>query len=331
MEKPLALSSDELNRILEVVAATGNDRLMVGFNRRFAPMLVQMRARFGSSTAGSVVRYCVNAGTLDGLSWYNDEKLEGSRFVGEGGHFIDTLSWWLGARPAELFAMGARDPHDIQINMRFDNGSIATITYATNGNPRYPKEIFEVASAGRNARMENFRRSCVWSGRSRRPSRVFGGVDKGQRRQLELFVGAVRKQAPMPIDLVRSSRRRLPPWRWSAAWQADVPSCCEPGSAGLVLKPPQKHDGERNGLASPRRDPSRGCGPSSRSRPGRWTRPRGPSQVGILTVGPSSGRPSSRSPKSYEDEVVLSVDRSWRDVGSSSEWRGRPRGAGLAS
>ena len=201
VEKPLALSTDELNRIVEVVAATGNDRLMVGFNRRFAPMLVQMRARFGSSTAGSVVRYCVNAGTLDGLSWYNDEKLEGSRFVGEGGHFIDTLSWWLGARPAELFAMGARDPHDIQINMRFDNGSIATIAYATNGNPRYPKEIFEVASAGRSARMENFRHSCVWSGRSRRPSRVFGGVDKGQRRQLELFVGAVRKQAPMPIDL----------------------------------------------------------------------------------------------------------------------------------
>ncbi len=201
VEKPLALSGEELSRVLDVVAACGNDRLMVGFNRRFAPMLVEMRARFGSSTAGSVARYSVNAGTLGAQSWYGDETLEGSRFAGEGGHFIDTVSWWLGARPTEVYAMGARDTHDLQVNLRFDNGSIATIAYFTNGNSRYPKETFEVAAAGRMARLDNFRRSQVWSGRQRRVSRVFGAADKGQRRQLELFVDAVRTGSPMPISL----------------------------------------------------------------------------------------------------------------------------------
>ncbi|MGA3221328.1 MAG: bi-domain-containing oxidoreductase [Acidimicrobiales bacterium] len=201
VEKPLALSDEELARVLDVVAATGNDRLMVGFNRRFAPMLVEMRARFGASTAGSVARYSVNAGTLGAQSWYGDETLEGSRFAGEGGHFIDTVSWWLGARPVEVYAMGARDTHDLQVNLRFDNGSIATIAYFTNGNSRYPKEIFEVAAAGRTARLDNFRRSQVWSGRRRRVSRVFGAADKGQGRQLELFIEAVRRGSPMPISL----------------------------------------------------------------------------------------------------------------------------------
>ena len=201
VEKPLALSSKELRRVLDVVAATGNDRLMVGFNRRFAPMLVEMRARFGTSTAGSVARYSVNAGTLGSQSWYVDETLEGSRFAGEGGHFIDTVSWWLGARPTEVYALGAKDTHDTQVNLRFDDGSIATIAYYTNGNSRYPKETFEISAAGRTARLDNFRRAQVWSGRHRRVSRVWGAVDKGQRRQLELFIDAVRTGAPMPIAL----------------------------------------------------------------------------------------------------------------------------------
>ena len=201
VEKPLALSNEELSQILDVIATTGNDRLMVGFNRRFAPLLVEMRARFGPSTDGSVARYSVNAGTLGGHSWYGDERLEGSRFVGEGGHFIDSLSWWLDAKPTEIYAMAGRDPHDLQVNLRYDDGSIATISYVTNGNSRFPKEIFEVATGGRNARMVNFRQSQVWSGRRRRVSRVWSAVDKGQRRQLEVFVEAVRTGAPMPIAL----------------------------------------------------------------------------------------------------------------------------------
>ncbi|HEY4701981.1 MAG TPA: bi-domain-containing oxidoreductase, partial [Streptosporangiaceae bacterium] len=44
VEKPLALTAEELDRITEVITKTGNDRLMVGFNRRFAPMLAKMKA-----------------------------------------------------------------------------------------------------------------------------------------------------------------------------------------------------------------------------------------------------------------------------------------------
>lgn len=97
--------------------------------------------------------------------------------------------------------MSAKDAHDIQVNLRFSNGSVAVISYVTNGNPRYPKEILDVAASGRTARLDNFRRSTVWSGRRKRVARVFGAVDKGQRGQLEAFLASVRSGAPMPISV----------------------------------------------------------------------------------------------------------------------------------
>jgi predicted dehydrogenase/threonine dehydrogenase-like Zn-dependent dehydrogenase len=201
VEKPLALSEVELSEVLETIETTGNDRLMVGFNRRFAPMLTEMRSRFGSAPAGGVARYAVNAGPLGARSWYNDTKLEGSRFEGEGGHFIDTLSWWFDALPTEVFAIGAKDPHDIAVSIRFGDESVAVVSYLTNGNTRYPKEIFEVSGSGHTARLDNFRRATVWSGRRRRVARVLGAVDKGQAAQVMAFVDAVRAEKAMPISV----------------------------------------------------------------------------------------------------------------------------------
>jgi predicted dehydrogenase/threonine dehydrogenase-like Zn-dependent dehydrogenase len=201
VEKPLALTRDEVERIMDVVIKTGNDRLMVGFNRRFAPLLVQLRSRFGPPSGTSVTRYLVNAGRLDADSWYRNEELEGSRFAGEGGHFIDTLSWWAGSLPEEVYAVPGPEQDDLQATVRFQNGSSAAIAYVTTGNPRYPKETLDSAAGGRSARLDNFRESAVWIGRRQNTSKSRGGQDKGQRSELEQFVEAVRTGAPMPISL----------------------------------------------------------------------------------------------------------------------------------
>jgi predicted dehydrogenase/threonine dehydrogenase-like Zn-dependent dehydrogenase len=201
IEKPLALTRDELDQVVEVVEKTGNDRLMVGFNRRFAPLLVQMKSRFGQPAGSSMTRYLVNAGRLEADSWYRNEELEGTRFTGEGGHFIDTLSWWAGSLPEDVYAIRGADHDDVQATVRFRDGSIGTITYVTVGNPRYPKETLDAAADGRSARLDNFLKGAVWTGRRRSTLRSRGGQDKGQRRELELFATAVRTGAPMPITL----------------------------------------------------------------------------------------------------------------------------------
>jgi len=201
VEKPLALTGDELQRIIDVVVSTGNDRLMVGFNRRFAPMLTQLKSLFGQPGARSVARYLVNAGRLDDDSWYSNTELEGSRFAGEGGHFIDTLSWWAGSLPHEVYAAPGPEHDDLQATVRFQDGSTGTITYVTGGNARYPKETLDAAAGGRSARLDNFKQATVWAGRRRNTTRSRGSQDKGQQQQIAHFVEAVRTGAPMPISL----------------------------------------------------------------------------------------------------------------------------------
>ena len=200
VEKPLALSVDELHTVLDVVDATGNDRLTVGFNRRFAPLLVELRSMFSPPFGPSVVRYLVNAGSLDPGSWYAAPE-EGSRFEGEGGHFIDTVSWWLDARPVEAYAVATDVPDDLLASIRFDDGSVASVAYATGGHSRHPKETFEALGGGRVGRLDNFRRASVWAGRHRRTRRAMGGIDNGQRAQVTRFLDAVRSGGPMPIPL----------------------------------------------------------------------------------------------------------------------------------
>ncbi len=201
VEKPLALSGEELDRVLDTVDATGNDRILVGFNRRYAPLLVQMRTRFGPSSEPTNARYLVNAGRLASDSWYGDSETEGSRFVGEGGHFVDTLSWWMGRDPVEVVTMPAAGPDELQMSLRYDDASLATITYLANAHRRFPKETFEVSSGGRTARLDNFRRTTVWSGSRARVRRHLGAPDKGQAAQIQKFLDAVRSGGPMPISL----------------------------------------------------------------------------------------------------------------------------------
>jgi predicted dehydrogenase/threonine dehydrogenase-like Zn-dependent dehydrogenase len=201
VEKPLALSPEELDRILATVDATGNDKVMVGFNRRFAPLLVAMRERFGPSSEPTIARYLVNAGRLASDSWYRDAQLEGSRFVGEGGHFVDTLSWWIGSDPVEVVTMAGGGAEDAQVSLRYSDGSLATITYLTNAHRRFPKETFEASSGGRSARLDNFRRATVWSGSRTRVRRQLGSPDKGQQAEIKAFLDSVRTGGPMPISL----------------------------------------------------------------------------------------------------------------------------------
>lgn len=201
VEKPLALDDDQLDQVLETVERTGNDRLMVGFNRRFAPLFVELLDRLGTVDAPLVARYLVNAGPLDPSSWYLDEDLEGSRFLGEGGHFLDTLGALVGQCPDEVHVLQTPAGSDLQVTLRYPDGSLGTVTYATGGNGRSPKEVLDVTGGGRSARLDNFARASVWTPSGRHSRRALAGKDKGQAAMLHQFVDAVRQGSPMPIDL----------------------------------------------------------------------------------------------------------------------------------
>jgi predicted dehydrogenase len=200
VEKPLAVDEDQLQAILTAVADSGNDRLMVGFNRRFAPLLTDLKRAFGARTGPVQVRYDVNAGRLEAGSWYAQPE-EGSRLVGEGCHFVDTISWWLDQDPVSVFAAATGDPDDSAVTLLYPDGSVATIAYQTTGDPRAPKELFGVTGEGQVARLHNFQRTELWRGGRRQVRRSRSGIDKGQRQELDAFVRAVAEARPMPVPL----------------------------------------------------------------------------------------------------------------------------------
>ena len=106
---------------------------MVGFNRRFSPALTDLRTAW-TATGAQVLQYRVLAGQLDKTSWYLQAETEGSRFAGEGGHFIDTLSWWLGANPVRVAATATKsDGDNLVATFAFADGSVASLSYLTGG------------------------------------------------------------------------------------------------------------------------------------------------------------------------------------------------------
>ncbi|MGN6752860.1 MAG: bi-domain-containing oxidoreductase [Intrasporangium sp.] len=201
VEKPLALTHGEVDRIAETVRMTGNDRVMVGFNRRFAPLFSELRGNFGSASEPMTLRYLVNAGRLDASSWYLNEDLEGSRFLGEGGHFIDVLTAWTGALPVDVTAHETSNGQGLHVLLRYADGSLGAISYLTDGSRKFPKETLDITGSGRTARLDNFTRATVWNPTGKTVKRSLKGPDKGQRAELEGFVVAIREGAPMPIDL----------------------------------------------------------------------------------------------------------------------------------
>ncbi|MGW5661482.1 bi-domain-containing oxidoreductase [Streptomyces sp. NPDC003758] len=201
VEKPLALTEDELAGVLAAVEESGNDRLQVGFNRRFAPLLQEARQRFGTRTGPANLRYLVNAGRLDHGSWYLQQGSEGSRFVGEGGHFIDTASWLLDADPVSVYATAPSGNEDLQIVLRYPDGSTATISYVTSGPSGFPKETLDLIADGRALRLDDFVRASVYGRKRWVSSRLPKARDKGQNAELAAFVKAVRTGGPMPVPL----------------------------------------------------------------------------------------------------------------------------------
>ena len=205
VEKPLALTLPEIALLRRAIAESGNDRLMVGFNRRFSPAMREIGCRLRDRRLPMFAAYRVHAGTLERGSWYLDAS-EGSRFVGEAGHFFDTLRF-LTASPAIAVSATCLRPHNstpddlenIAVTIRYQSGSVGSLLYLTQGGAMVPKEVLEVFGGGSTAQMLNFEELLFFDGarRQRRSMRL----DKGQKNELEAFVTAARADLPMPIPL----------------------------------------------------------------------------------------------------------------------------------
>ena len=197
VEKPLALTGEELGRVMEAARAAPG-LLTVGFNRRFAPMLVKAAAALAAVPGPKYMSYRINAGPIARDSWVHGSE-GGGRIVGEVCHFIDALSALCGANPVAWDALSPPSVDDgIAATLRFADGSVGTILYAPAGDPAMPKERIEALGTGIAIVIDDFTRFTVHSGGKTSVSK--GPQDKGQRALIAAFLDGVANNTP-PIAL----------------------------------------------------------------------------------------------------------------------------------
>lgn len=216
VEKPLCINESELSDIERAFSQPDAPRLMVGFNRRFAPLAVRLRAFFADTGQPLVAHYRVNAGRVPPDHWVHDPA-EGGRFVGEAGHFIDCLGWLVNARPVTVTASsqvqaGSVMDENIVVTITYESGSVATLSYVVTGDRGLGKERIEVHGAGRSAVLDDFRQLHLYRGGRSSTERHRLRQDKGHRTECLAFVRAIVRGEPSPIplhDLITTTRLTL--------------------------------------------------------------------------------------------------------------------------
>jgi polar amino acid transport system substrate-binding protein len=187
-EKPLCLRGEQLDEITSAIQMSNNSRLMVGFNRRFAPFAARARGLAGPL----VMRYRVSVQPLPADHWVNDPETGGGRILGEVCHFIDFLRFAARSRVVSVFAQGFGG-ENVQVALRFADGSVGSIDYFNVADAELKKEHVEVFAGGKHMIEDDVR-------------------EKGQAEEVRQFVHAVKSGGPMPIpleEIVDSTRATL--------------------------------------------------------------------------------------------------------------------------
>ena len=257
VEKPLCLNERELAEIVQIyddltadgkqqtaeaVTAVGNRRsavVMVGYNRRFAPLTQKVRQIFQSRAGSLAIHYRVNAGYVPPDHWVHDPDEGGGRIIGEVCHFVDWIKYLVGAPPVRVYAQAlpgdGRYPTEdnVLITLTFADGSAGTIHYLANGDPRVPKERIEVFGDGAVVVIEDFRTGWLMRhGRRTRLGRRFRPrQDKGHAAELQAFVTAVREGDVSPIPFEDAVLATLTTFRIRESLRTGLPVDVQPGES----------------------------------------------------------------------------------------------------
>lgn len=204
VEKPLALTLEELALVEDAHRASGQ-RLMVGFNRRFAPLVECMKTLIRSTNEPKAFIMLMNAGAIPADHWTQDPAVGGGRIIGEACHLIDLMRFLAGAKITSVSArkMGENDAVKLtedktSITLGFADGSFGTIHYLANGGMSFPKERAEVFVGGRTLQLDNFLslRGFNWPGFRKQK---LWRQDKGQSGCAKAFIRAIEQGEPSPI------------------------------------------------------------------------------------------------------------------------------------
>jgi len=209
VEKPLCVDEMELAQVVEASRRIGNSPvLMVGYNRRFAPLAIRLKSCFQQRRGPLVMSFRVNVGSLPTEHWVNQPAEGGGRIIGELCHFIDLAQYFADSLPSQVFAQSAllasasppaRD--NVSLHLKFDDGSMAAIVYTAAGDRAFSRERVEIFCEGSVGVLEDFRRMAFIAHGKTKTKRQWN-QDLGYRGELDAFFGSLRNGQgnPAPFE-----------------------------------------------------------------------------------------------------------------------------------
>ena len=208
VEKPLAITQGELISIEHAYTSTRGHinppQLMIGFNRRFSALVTPVKQVLDTARDPACINMTINAGEIPPSSWIQDLQVGGGRIIGEMCHFIDLALHLAGSAIVQYHIVAVGDSRyagvasdKCSVQLKFANGSIASIQYCANGHSSFPKERIDIFWAGNVFQIDNFRKLRVYGGLI--PSRSLWRQDKGNDACVGAFVKSLHRGAPSPI------------------------------------------------------------------------------------------------------------------------------------
>ncbi len=195
VEKPLTIKEEELEEIREKYQ--GRKVLQVGFNRRFAPLVREIKKYIQDKPISIIYR--INAGIIPLDSWIQDPEVGGGRILGEVCHFVDLCSYLTGSLVKSVYASVVRknskhipDEDNVNIILEFENGSTASINYFAYGDEALEKEYIEVFGENMVFQLNDFKELVIY--RKRRRKRIKkANQDKGFVGEFKAFAEGIKR------------------------------------------------------------------------------------------------------------------------------------------
>ena len=109
LEKPMALSVEGCDRILETAWRTGS-KLFIGHNMRYVPSILKMKEIIDSGLIGEIqsvwVRHFINYGSCYFSHWCARRETCNGLLLQKGAHDIDVIHWLAGGYTTRVVGMG---------------------------------------------------------------------------------------------------------------------------------------------------------------------------------------------------------------------------------
>ena len=215
-EKPMGLNLQECRQVAEAVRRA-NVVYTIGYDRGMAPLVLKAKELLADDRAKKLVYHRIQA-PFPVSHWIHDAQIGGGRLVGEGCHVFDLLCELMAAAPTSVYASGGAfldrqrvaTPDSGIVTLTFADGSVGTTLIASDGSAAFPKEATEIYWAGKAIYIDNYRELSYYGVVGRDETKIsLETVDKGHRREIDLFADAILRGTPPPNGLANALRAAL--------------------------------------------------------------------------------------------------------------------------